>query len=280
VVVGLPVEAEAVGPPQREGRVAHEVVPVVVVPLAAGNSRKGRGRRRRDRAARRVFESPERERGALQLRAPGVVWELAAREPVAPVVSGVGHQPERVVEALRSPVLRPRQRDVRGVVLAERRAGGGARALEADAQVGVELERDRRAVRVGDGLVVGGAGVAPLGALQPVLEDGLALEAELDQPLRAACCADEHVVGLPVRRRPPLPVGTLLHAGLPRGLEDHAPGQVAAGGRDLDVGRPEPEAAGVAVEDRGEHARRVELRQAQPLHVPAGRHQRGHLAVR
>src|SRR5205807_1164892 len=102
-----------------------------------------------DRAARGVCESPERERGALELRPPGVVWEVAAGEPVAPVVRGLGHQLERVVKALRPAMLRPGQRDVRGVVLAERRACGGARALEADAQIGVELERDRRAVRCG-----------------------------------------------------------------------------------------------------------------------------------
>jgi hypothetical protein len=47
----------------------------------------------------------------------------------------------------------------------------------------------------------------------------------------------------------------------------------------MHVGRADPETAYVAVEDRAEHARRVELRQAQPLDVPAGSHQRGHLAI-
>ena len=57
------------------------------------------------------------------------------------------------------------------------------------------------------------------------------------------------------------------------------PGQVAARGRHLDVGGAEPEAAGVAVEDRAEHARRVEARQAEPLDVPVRRHERAGLAV-
>ena len=66
----------------------------------------------------------------------------------------------------------------------------------------------------------------------------------------------------------------------PARLEDVRARQVAARGRHLDVGRPEPEPAGVAVEDRPEHARRVEARQAEPLDVAVRRHERAGLAVR
>ena len=254
MVVGLPVEAEAVRAPQRERRVPHEVVAVVVVALASRDPGKRRGGGRRDRASWRVRETPECERRALHLRAPGVVREVPAGEPLAPVLRGVGHQLKSVVEALRPAVLRPRERDVRGVVLPQRRARARPLALEADPQVGVELERDRRAVGRRDRLVVAGPGVAPLGPLRSVVEDGLALQAELNQPLRAARRSDQDVVRLPIRRRPPLAMRALLHvvprsdrervadhepagAGLPGGLEDHAPGQVAARGGHLDVRR-------------------------------------------
>ena len=50
-VVGLPVEAERVQPPQREGRVAHPAVAVVPVALAAG--RLGQRGRQRPRPSRR-----------------------------------------------------------------------------------------------------------------------------------------------------------------------------------------------------------------------------------
>jgi hypothetical protein len=48
----------------------------------------------------------------------------------------------------------------------------------------------------------------------------------------------------------------------PARLEDVRTRQVAACGRDVDVSGGEAEAAGVTVEDRAEHARRVEARQA------------------
>ena len=87
-VVGLPVEAERVQPPQRERRVAHPAVAVVPVALATGRlgQRGGRGGDRR--AGRRVGQSLQRQRRALQMLAPPVVREAPAGEPVAPVVEG------------------------------------------------------------------------------------------------------------------------------------------------------------------------------------------------
>ncbi len=66
----------------------------------------------------------------------------------------------------------------------------------------------------------------------------------------------------------------------PRGLQHHRPRQVAPPSRDCDIRRPQPEPAGPPVQDRSEYARAVHARQAHPLHVAAGRDQRGHLAVR
>ncbi len=53
--------------------------------------------------------------------------------------------------------------------------------------------------------------------------------------------------------------------GAPRGLEDHRAGQVAPRGGDHRVRRAEPERAGVAVQQRAEHARAVVAGQAHPL---------------
>ena len=104
------------------------------------------------------------------------------------------------------------------------------------------------------------------------------------------------MVGLPVARRAVLAVRALLDvvpgadgervahhqpagARLPGGLENHAAGQVTPRRGHLHVRRPEAEAAGVAVEDRAYHGGAVELRQAEPLDVPAGRDERRDLTV-
>jgi hypothetical protein len=124
-VVGLPVEAQAVRTPEGECRVAHERVAVVVVAIAAGDARQRRGGGGDDRAGGGVGEAAERQRAALELRAPGVVREVAAAEVLAPVGVRVVHQPERLVEAVRAAVLGPRDRDVGDVALAQRRACAG-----------------------------------------------------------------------------------------------------------------------------------------------------------
>jgi hypothetical protein len=65
----------------------------------------------------------------------------------------------------------------------------------------------------------------------------------------------------------------------PRRLVDHRARDVAAAGRDVVVGGPDPEAARVAVEHRAEHGRAVHPRKAHPLDVAARRDERGRLAV-
>ena len=69
-------------------------------------------------------------------------------------------------------------------------------------------------------------------------------------------------------------------AGVPARLQHHRARQIAPVGRDGDVFGTKPEPAGVAVQNRAEHARPVHPGQAHPLDRPAGRDQSGHLTVR
>ena len=67
---------------------------------------------------------------------------------------------------------------------------------------------------------------------------------------------------------------------LPRRDERVGARLVGARGGVVDAERPEPERARPAVEQRAEHARRVEARHAQPVDRAVGRHQRAGVAVR
>ena len=146
-VVGLPVEAQRVEAPEREGGVADPAVAVVPVALAAGRLGQRGGGRGDHRAGGRVGEALQRERAALQEAAPGVVRELAVVEPVLPVVGGP-HQPlVGLVVALGRAVLGPRQRREQRVALLHQRPAGGARALDAEVHVGGERELARRCSR-------------------------------------------------------------------------------------------------------------------------------------
>jgi hypothetical protein len=68
-------------------------------------------------------------------------------------------------------------------------------------------------------------------------------------------------------------------AGAPARLEHHGAREVAAVGRDLHVGRPEPEEPSVPVEDGSEHARGVEAREAEPVDGAVAADERGGLRV-
>src|SRR5207247_5782168 len=130
-------------------------------------------------------------------------------------------------------------------------------------------------------------GILPPGGLLAVVEDRLAVDADLDVADHAARGAEEDVLGLIVRRRPA--VGTrpalavipgpdahsVAHdqppiARAPRGLEDQRAWQVAAPGGNLDASRPEAEATRRPVEHSRENGRAVRPRQAHPLHAPTG----------
>ena len=217
-------------------------------------------------------------------------------EPVLPVVRRPDEPVVGLLVGLRRRVLGPRQRHEQRVALLHQRPRRGARALEAHVHVGGEAQLHVAALGAADRLVVARPGVLPLPALARVVEARLAVERHLHLAVHAADHPQQHVVGVVVGRRAPVGVRAVVlvvprpdqehvahddpaAAGAPARLEHVRAGQVAARGRHLDVGRAEPEAAGVAVEDRAEHARRVEARQAEPLDVPVRRHQRARLAV-
>ena len=152
---------------------------------------------------------------------------------------------------------------------------GGAPALEAHVEVGDQLELHLAVLGPAERLVVAGPGVLPRAVARPVLEAGLAVERHLELAVHAAHQAEEHVVGVVVGGGPAMGVGALVlvvpgpdqkhvahdnpaAAGAPAGLQHVGAGQVAPGRGHLDVGGAEAKDAGVAVEDRAEHAGRVE----------------------
>ena len=172
----------------------------------------------------------------------------------------------------------------------------GARAFEANSEIGDQAQRHVALAPTGDGLVVAITRVLPPGRGFAVVEDRLAVEAELDAAHDAAGRPDEHVLRLVVGRRaavsprPALVVVPGPHAeGLaddhptrprsPGRLEDEGPGQVAPAGRHDRVRRAEAEAPGRPIEDRPEHAGAIGSGQAHPLHPAARSDQRVDLAV-
>ena len=234
---------------------------------------------------------------ALQVGAPRVVGEVAAVEPVLPVVGGPDEALVGLLEVLGRRVLAPRERGVHGLARLDQVAAGDARALDAEVHVRRDAQLEVRAGRARDRRPVGVAVVLPRHAARAVVEDGLAGEAELDLAVDAAHRAHEDVVGVVVGRRAAVrarAVGLVVPRpdeqrvadddpaalGAPARLEDHRARQVATAGRHLDAGRAEPEPAGVAVEQRAEDARGVHARKAEPLDAAVGRDQRRGLAVR
>ncbi len=166
-------------------------------------------------------------------------------------------------------------------------------ALGADRHVSLQPDRHVRAARVGGVAVVA---YRPLRRDAPVVEGRLAGQLHLDLPLQAHRNAHEQVFGVFVGRRPGVrrdPVHAAAGAedqrvahdrpparGLPRGQQDVRPGLVDACRRDVDPERPEAEVAGLAVEQRAEHARSVEARDAEPVDAPVRSDQRAGVAVR
>ena len=226
-----------------------------------------------------------------------MVGERAVAEPLVPVVGGLDQAVVGLRVGLRAGVLGERKRHEGGVAVAQGRERSHAGALEADPQVGRQRQLGRPAVGRRDGLVVALADVLPVRVAAPVVEDRVALQLDLDAAVDAADRAQQHVVGVVVRGRAPVRGGALLGvmprtdeqhvahdhpaaAGAPRRLQDHRAGQVPARGGDHRVGGAEPERAGVAVQQRAEHARTVIAREAHPFDGSARRDERARLAVR
>ena len=292
----LPVEAERVHAPQGERGVPDPGEAVVVVAVAAGRLRERGAARRHEGAGRGVGEALQRERAALQVAAPRVVGELAAGQPVLPVVGGPDLALVGVVVVGGRHGAAPGQGDEADVALLEQRAGAGLPAFEAQPHVGGEGQRDVGAVGARRGLVVALARVLPADVRAAVVEHRLAVHDRLHLARHAADGAQQDVLGLVVVGRaavgqravvlvvPGADQQRVAHddpagGGGPAGLQDHRAGQVAAVGGHRDVHRRHPERARPPAEDGAEGARRVEARHAHPVDRAAGRDERGDLAV-
>ena len=122
-------------------------------------------------------------------------------------------------------------------------------------------------------------GPAPLAPLHAVVEDRLAVEAQLYLAVHAAHVAQQDVVGLVICGRAAMGDRVVVlvvpwadeqqvahddpaSGGRPARFENHGAGQVPTGSGDRDVGRSETKASRIAIQDRGEHDGRVHAREA------------------
>jgi len=284
-----------VQPPQRERRVAHPAVAVVPVALAAGRLGQRRGRGRHRRAGRRVRESLERECRALQVLAPPMVREAAAGEPVAPVMER-GLEPLLGVGAVLGAVqaVPPPERDEPLLAFGQRVPGPRPVALDPDPQVGNQAQ---------DGLPVARLGSRPIlldhlppRRRAPVVEHRLAHGLDLNRALDALDVPHQHVIGIVVGRRPrvrrlvgvgvvpgpdrqPIMDDDPARRGHPCGLENHRARHAAHRQRHDRPVRANAERACPPVQQRPEHARRVEPGHAHPLDAAVGGDQRAGVAV-
>ena len=194
-------------------------------------------------------------------------------------------------------MIGPRQRHEQRVALLHQRPPRRPRPLESDVHVARQLELELHALIGRLGAVVVGPGVLPLRGQTAVVEDRLAVEQHLHLAVDTSDQPQQHVVGVVVGRCPPVDVRALVlvvpgtdqqhiahddpaAARAPARLEHVRPGQIAPRGGHVHIGRGQPKRPRVPIQHRPEHARRVKARQAQPLHVRVGRHQRTGLAIR
>ena len=166
-------------------------------------------------------------------------------------------------------------------------------ALDAERHVG--LQPDGLASAGGVGGVAAAVHEGPLGGDAAVVEHRLAHDLDLDLTVDALGRPNQHVVGVVVGGRPRVRRDLVLTLVRPHGQrvadddptalrvprrgEDVGAGLVGTRRRDVDAVRSQAEVPGLAVEQGGEHARRVEARHAQPADAPVGRDQRAGVAV-
>ena len=129
VVVGLPVEAQGVQAPEREGGITDPAVAVVPVPLPARGFWQGCGGRRGDGAGRGERQALERQRAPGEVAAPAVVGEVAPGQPVLPVMRRPSQALVGLLVALRRGLAAPGQRAEAGVALAQQGPARGRSIL-------------------------------------------------------------------------------------------------------------------------------------------------------
>ena len=193
----------------------------------------------------------------------------------------------------RGELLRPGERAEQLLPFAEGVASPHPVALHPECHVGPKPDRLLLAAGVCDVPVLGHR---PAGRNPPVVEHGLAGQLHLDFALQAHRDADQHVIGVFVGRRtgvrrheidaPARPEDQRIpddhppRGGLPGRRQHVRAGLVDPGGWHVDAEWPEPERAGLAVEQAAEHAGCVEARHAQPVDRPVRCDQGAGVAVR
>ena len=198
-------------------------------------------------------------------RAP---WSQARQKRVGGSQTRVG-----LVDAARSgKTLRPGERAVDLLPLFERMPCPDAFALDPHPHVGPEPDRLTGTGRVG-GVTVP-VDERPLPGRAPVVEDHLAHQLDVDTAFQAQHGAHQHVIAVAVGRRPGVRGDRVLvlsrahrqrvandahsRRRVPRRDEGVRRRLIDAGGRDVDPEGRQPEGACLTVEERAEHAGRVE----------------------
>ena len=279
---------------QRERRVAHPGVPVVPVAFAARRlGQRGRERRHR-RAGRHIREPLDRQRRALDRLPPPMIGDPRPTQPVPPEHRGAGNAVVRLIEVFRCrETLAPRERAVQPLAGAQHVTGSHPVAFDAQVHVRAEPDREVGTFRIGG--VEGPIQQGPVGRCPAVVEDRLADQFHLDPAVDALGRAHQHVTGIVVRRRARVrgdrvgPERRPHDQGIadddptrrrfPRGLEHVRARFVAVGARDVDAERAKAKRARPTIEQTREHARRVELGHAQPVHAAVGSDERTRVAV-
>ena len=267
---------------EGQGGVTQPHVPVVPVADPAEVLGQRRGRGRRDPSGVVVGECPQHQQGPHHL---GPV-DAAVLDPVGPrlpPVPGPAQGPGHVQRFRNRPEGRePGQREVDALP----RGHPDGRRVPVPVRMQPEATQ-HECVRAGHRdqfRRVVGAGLPDPGHRPGVVEPDPQVDVELDGPGHADHAADE-VGAIDVRVR----IGAGRHGvvhlgdpggGHPAGDQDEAVPVVAPGRPGVVRARPQPPAAVIgAAEQRGEHRRRVESRQAEPVDPARARHQRRGAAV-
>ena len=280
---------------ERERRVSHPRVAVVPVALAARGLGERRRQRRDRRSGRHVGQPLDCERRPLYGVAPAMIGDTGSAEPCSPEAHRRREPGLRILDTLRAgQAFGPGQRAVRLFTRLQDVPRPHAAALDAEREIGPQADRLSRSRRVSDMPIA--VDQRPLRLLATVVEDRLADELDLDRSFQALDRANEHVVGVVVRRRTCVRRDLVLMVPrphrqrgtnddpparrLPCRLEDVRPRLVRASRRMVDRERRKPRAAGPAlrlrllqlVEDRFGH-RGIEILRRQAVAAP---HDDGH----